>query len=311
MTHYCPITYELIEENALYSKSGLRQLSPKLTTLAPLAYSSQEQRNEAMLRASKLSIQGVQPKLSARLDLKQQTFVFVDIDGEYILKPESDTWPELPANEAISMTLAQQFSIDVPVHGLVFTKNDELTYFIRRFDRQKHKKIAIEDFAQLSNLNRDTKYNSSVEKVTKVIHEFCTFPNIEYISLFRRVLFNFIIGNEDMHLKNYSLINQDDIWKLAPAYDFLNTTIALQHPEEESALPINGRKNELRRQDFVDYLAINHLRLTRKVVDTVMAELEALHSVFIDLIARSYLTGHMKDAYVKVLNERYKRLYNS
>jgi serine/threonine-protein kinase HipA len=113
-----------------------------------------------------------------------------------------------------------------------------------------------------------------------------------------------------MHLKNYSLIKHDNIWKLAPAYDFLSTTIALQYPEEESALPINGRKNKFRREDLVDYLAIDHLKLTPKIVGAIMAELEAQRYTFIDLIARSYLTEQMKDAYVKVLNERYDRLYN-
>lgn len=312
---YCPITYEPLDFGQTYSVKGLRQLSPKLEALNPLPYSAQEQRVEARARATKLSIQGVQSKLSAVLDLSEQTFIFVDTGGQYILKPESDTWPELPANEAISMTLAKHFGIDVPVHGLIFTKEGELTYFIKRFDRLKtlnasqNNKIAVEDFAQLSENNRDTKYNSSIEKIIKVIDDYATFPLIERVNFFRRVLFNFVIGNEDMHLKNYSLINQKGIWKLAPAYDFLNTTIAMTNPAEESALPINGRKHKLRKEDFIDYLAMERLSLKPKIVKEIMDELYILKTTFIDFIGRSYLTKPMQEAYVNLMNERYSRLF--
>ncbi len=315
MIHYCPITYELIESDALYSTKGLRQLSPKLETLKPLPYSAQEQRSEAIARSTKLSIQGVQSKLSAILDLQQQTFVLVDNGGRYILKPESDSWPELPANEAISMTLAERFNIEVPIHGLVFTKDGGLTYFIKRFDRKKediHKKndkIAVEDFAQLSDKDRETKYNSTIEKVIKIIDDFATFPRIERTKLFRRILFNFVIGNEDMHLKNYSLINQKNTWQLAPAYDFLNTSIAISNPSEESALPINGRKNKLKKEDFIDYLAIERLDLTTKIVNGILVELYDLKPTFIELIERSYLTPLMKKSYIDLLNQRYDRLF--
>ncbi len=263
-----------------------------------------------------------------------------------VLKPENDRYLELPANEAISMTLAEQFSIEVPIHGLVFTKDNGLTYFIKRFDRVNNSlkssrkadlrkyegreyegrecegresfrketlradKLALEDFAQLSGSNRETKYSSTVEKVIKIIDTFATFPRIEHTKLLWRILFNFVIGNEDMHLKNYSLINQNDKWQLAPAYDFLNTTIAIGNPIEESAFPINGRKHKLRRQDFIDYLAIECLGLTGKIISSIMEELEALKPIFIELIQRSYLTLTTQEAYVGVLNERYDRLYN-
>lgn len=390
MTRYCPITYDALESSALYSAKGLKLLSPKLETLAPLPYSAQEQRNEAVARASKLSIQGVQPKLSAILDLDLHTFVFIDNGGDYILKPDSNLWPELPANEAISMSLAERFNIEVPVHGLVFTKDDGLTYFIKRYDRFKagfrgsresisrdndareahfhenyireassreaslcdrdsyngnvfyegsiyaeaywptikdeaadldvinnlrskknvrNKKVAVEDFAQLSSSDRETKYDSSIEKVIKIVSDFATFPHIERQILFRRILFNFVIGNEDMHLKNYSLIDSNGTWKLAPAYDFVNTTIAMKYPSEESALPINGRKNKLRREDFIDYLAVTRLNLTTKIINVIMAELDALKPTFVDLIGRSYLTTPMKEAYVDLMNERYSRLF--
>lgn len=310
MTKYCPITCECIEETFFYSKKGLHLLSPKLTHLNPLPYSAQEQRQEAIIKATKLSVQGVQPKISAVLDVKSQTFVFVDQGGLYILKPENANWPELPANEAISMSMAKLFKIEAPLHGLIFNKDQSLTYFIKRFDRYKKEKRAVEDFSQLSEKNRDRKYESTIEQIIKIIDKYSTFPKIDHIKLFKRLLFNFVIGNEDMHLKNYSLINEGGTYQLSPAYDFLNTTIAIGRPEEESALSLNGRKNKLRRQDFVDYLALERLGLSEKVTSNILLELESLKSDFADYIQRSYLSETMKEAYITIVENRYERLFN-
>src|SRR5882724_11657416 len=112
----------------------------------------------------------------------------------------------------------------------------------------------MEDFAQLSGASRDTKYESSMEKVAKVIDAYCTFPVIEQIKLFQRVLFSFLVGNEDMHLKNFSLITRKTgRVDLSPAYDFVNSTIALPNAKEEMALPIRGKRSNLTRSDIFDY----------------------------------------------------------
>src|SRR5690606_21566862 len=124
-------------------------------------------------------------KLSAQLKVKNQQFEMVDQFGHYILKTQSDHFPELPENEAITMTLASIVGLEVPVHGLVYAKDGSMTYFIKRFDRTGHRgKLAVEDFTQLSGLDRDTKYNSSMEKVAAVINQFCTFPKIELMTFF-------------------------------------------------------------------------------------------------------------------------------
>ncbi len=124
------------------------------------------------------------------------------------------------------MTLAEIFGIEVPVHGLVYSKDKSKTYFIKRFDRIGHnQKLAVEDFSQLLGLDRETKYESSMEKVIWVVSTYCSFPKIEFVKLFKRTLFNFLVGNEDMHLKNFSLITRQDRVALSPAYDLLNSTI--------------------------------------------------------------------------------------
>ena len=159
----CPITYHLCEENR-YSEKGLKLLSPSLKRLDLLNFTAEELRAEAMQRASKMSIQGVQPKLSAILNIKDGLFEIVDKGGKYILKPQHHTFPELPQNEDLTMRLAASIGIGVPLHGLIYSKDNSLTYFIKRFDRKGQKdKIAVEDFAQLSGMSRDTKYNYSME----------------------------------------------------------------------------------------------------------------------------------------------------
>ena len=139
------------------------------------------------------------------------------------------------------MKLAQLSGFEVPLHGMIYSKDKSLTYFIRRFDRTpRGYKYAVEDFAQIAGLVRDNKYNYSMEKIVELVNRYCTFPQIEKVKLFNLVLFNFLTGNEDAHLKNFSLITKDNIISLAPSYDLLNTTI-IGTGKDEIALPLRGK----------------------------------------------------------------------
>ena len=140
----CLITYEPCGD-AHYSPNGLALLAKSLTDLQELPFSALEQRREAALRAEKMSIQGVQPKLSATLNVRQQCFKLTDTGGTFILKPQHNDYAELPENEAVTMRLAAACGIEVPVSGLVRSNDDSLTYFIKRFDRlPKGKKLAVD-----------------------------------------------------------------------------------------------------------------------------------------------------------------------
>ncbi len=304
----CPITYQPCV--GVYSKQGLKLLSRRLTGLRDLPFTAQELRREAAARSLKMSIQGVQPKLSAQLNIKEQQFVFVDQGGHYIIKPQTVDYLEVPENEDLTMRLASVAGIEVPLHGLLYGRDRQLHYFIRRFDRVGRKdKVHVEDFAQLAGLSRETKYRSSMEQVAGLIDRYCTFPAVERLKLFRLILFCFLTGNEDVHLKNFSIIYREDVIGLSPAYDLLNTTIALPHPEEELALPLNGKKNRLKRQDLVDYFGRNRLQLTGRVIDKVMLELKQARTVWEQLLALSFLSEQMKEKYLSVLEDRFLRLY--
>jgi len=304
---HCPITYEPCVKS-LYSEKGLKLLSQKLSSLELLSYTAEEQRAEAMARATKLSIPGVQPKLSAILNIKESRFELVDTGGKYILKPQHHIYSQLPENEDVTMRMAKAAGINVPLHGMIWSKDKSLTYFIKRFDREGHKdKVPVEDFAQLAGFTRDTKYNYSMEKLVLLLDEFCTFPVIEKAKLFRLVLFNFLVGNEDMHLKNYSVIRNGDKIEFSPAYDLLNSTIILKGRTEEIALSLAGKKRKLTRKVLVDYFGKEQCGLTDKVVETIQV-LAQVKETWLNLLANCFLSTELKEKYISLLEKRVKIL---
>ncbi|MGD0755015.1 MAG: HipA domain-containing protein [Bacteroidales bacterium] len=301
----CPITYSPCGENR-YSDTGLRLLSAELKMLKELEYTAEEQRKEAYNRASKMSIQGVQPKLSSRLNIRDGKFDIVDKGGKYILKPQHHFYPQMPENEDLTMRLANEIGLEIPVHGLIWSKDGSLTYFIKRFDRKgQNDKVPVEDFAQLAELSRDTKYNYSMEKVAGLINKFCTFPAIEKLKLFKLVVFNYLIGNEDMHLKNFSIITKDRKVTLSPSYDLVNTTIEYNNkPDDEIALPLKGKKKQLTRNIFVDYFGMERCELTAKSIEKVLETISSSVPKWKELIAISFLSNEMKGKYNDLLNVR-------
>jgi serine/threonine-protein kinase HipA len=307
----CPISYESCGDMR-YSLKGLHQFSPHLNDLSILNYTAQELRREATFRATKMSIQGVQAKLSLRLSTQKQLFEIVDMNGTFILKPQSDMYEQLPENEDLTMKMAQIFGINVPSHGLIYGKDDELNYIIKRFDRYgKSKKYHVEDFAQLTQNTRETKYKSSIEKLIPVIENYCTFPMLEKLKLFRRVLFCFVTGNEDMHLKNFSLIIKDKKVELSPAYDLLNTSIAVKNPQEELALPLAGKRNRINSDVLFKYFASERLGLSEKSIQKEQENLDKKKKIMSELIDISFLTKALKKDYHDLMNERIARLTHS
>jgi serine/threonine-protein kinase HipA len=266
--------------------------------------------NEAITRAPKMSIQGVQPKLSAVVNVSESKFEIVDKKGLYILKPQQKFYSEVPQNEDLTMRLAKSAGFNIPFHGMIYGKDNSLTYFVKRFDRTTHyKKIAVEDFAQLSGASRSTKYNSSMEKVVKIIDKYCTFPAIEKLKLFELTLFDFLIGNEDMHLKNFSLITNDKKIELSPFYDLLNTTIILKKAQAEIALPVRGRKNNIKRKDLIEYFGKEVCILNDKVVNKILQKFKANFEEWNKKIEISFLSAQMKKKYFSLLEIRKKILF--
>lgn len=304
----CLITNEPWAGPGPYSPEGLRLLDRKLTSLAPLPHTREQLIEEAAARASKMSIQGMQPKVSTVLRVTAGRMEVVDNGGRFIVKPPHLVYPELPENETLTMSLAETVGIEVPVHGLLLNADNTRSYFIRRFDRQGWNKLPVEDFAQLSGASRDTKYNSSTERLIEVIDRFCTFPALERLQFFSRLLFAFLTGNEDMHLKNWSLITRDDKVGLSPAYDLLNSTIPNPKSREELALPLDGKKSNLHAKSFWVYLAGERLGLAATQIDEIRKRFAEASAAWPNRIMNSFLSAEMKDRYLRLLDERRERL---
>ena len=305
----CPITYEPCEEGR-YSSKGVKRFSRRLNEITDFPYSALEQRVEAALRADKISVQGVQPKLSVRLNVRDSIFELTDKGGRYLVKPQHEIYPELPENEDLCMHLAELVGIEVPLHALIYCKDGSLSYVIKRFDRIGRKdKLALEDFAQLTGMNRDTKYKMSMEKIIPVF-EMCTFPLIEKIRFFRRCIFNYLIGNEDMHLKNFSLITRDGKTELAPAYDFLSSTTSFLalgkrlHQIEEIALTLKGKKRNLTKTIWQDYFAKERLGLSPEIISGELDRFTHSFDNWYELIKISFLSASQQKIFVELINQR-------
>ncbi len=280
-------------------------LSPSLKEMEVFPYSAAEQIREAATRASKMSVQGIQPKLSAVLAPSKRCFELVETGGRYILKPQHPGYLSLPENEDLTMRLARLAGIDVPIHGMLWCSDGSLTYFVRRFDRRgRNERLALEDFAQLAGRSRETKYDSSMESLVRVINAHCTFPAVERRKLFLLSIFCYLTGNEDMHLKNLSLLTHEGTIGLSPAYDLLNSTLVLPDGSEEVALPLRGKRRRLTRNDWVEYWGSERLELPPRVLEGVLAGLRSVLPGMFALVGESFLGPTLREGYLRIVRAR-------
>ncbi len=258
-----------------------------------------------------ISVPGVQPKLS--LDLKgkggkENRLTIVGLWGRFILKPPFEDYPEMPEIEDLTMHISDLLKIDTAEHSLVKLKSGELAYISKRFDRTKNGKFHVEDMAQLTGTLTENKYRSSMEKVGKAILKYSNYPGIDAIRFFELTLFSFISGNSDMHLKNFSLIrNEDDEIMLSPAYDLLSTKLLIPKDKEDLALPLNGKKNNLKKKDF-DLFAVQ-LGINETALRKIYLKFgDSIHEMN-KFINKSFLSKEMKEKYIALLNERRKVIW--
>jgi serine/threonine-protein kinase HipA len=304
----CPITYEPCESGS-YSQKGLDQLSRGLGFLHPLPFTAGELREEAQLQANKVGIAGSQPKLNASLSTEKMSFMRDDERPDFILKPQHHIFPFLPENEDLTMRLAALAGIEVPFHGLVYAADQSLTYFVRRFDRDETgAAIAVEDFAQLAGLNRRSKREAGMEKLTEFMEQYCSFPEKELTKLFRLVIFNYLCGNQDMHLKNYSVISKDGVTRLSPAYDLVNSTILLTRDADEIGLSLQGVRKGLTRDLLVDYFGGRVCTLSSQEIQAILQIFNQIKHTWFSMIAASFLPLEYKALYSYLVEQRLHKL---
>lgn len=255
------------------------------------------------------SLTGVQPKLSLNLSRHAggSRLTIVGLWGDYIFKPQTDGYPQLPENEDLTMHLAEAAKISVVPHSLVRLADGRMGYITRRIDRTREgEKIDMEDMCQLTLHPTEYKYKGSHEQIAKTIALHSATPRLDLTNYMQLLLFCFVTGNSDMHLKNFSLYRPSGDYRLAPAYDLLNVAIANPADREELALSLSGRKRKLRRDDFLS--AARTMGLEEKVVLRLIGSLQKALPKWQRLIRDSFLSEDMKQAYEETLLSRLSRL---
>ncbi|MDO8580183.1 MAG: HipA domain-containing protein [Candidatus Omnitrophota bacterium] len=250
---------------------------------------------QAEKMAGKSSISGVQPKIYVDFDKKKNILIRAD-DGEYILKSQSPHFPNVPENEQCCMDIAGEIGIDVPPHCLLPLKDKSFAYVVKRFDRKGGEKINQEDFFQV--LGPKDKYIGSVEQIGKKLKEISSVPGLDVQLFFERVVFYFLIGNGDAHFKNYSITHRDDGQiRLTPAYDIVCSRLVTK--DDESALTINGKNNNLGRKDF-DVLA-EYFKIPEKVR---YEKFEKKFDVMKKIIESSQIDQEKQGRFIEIVKER-------
>ncbi len=258
-----------------------------------------------------IAVTGVQPKLSLTFEKDVQQGVhrltLVGLWGNYLLKPPTTQYTELVENEHASMRLAQIFGIRKVPFSLIRLKTVELAYLTRRIDREKQKKLALEDMCQLTERLTEYKYRGSVEQIAKVIRDYSSNPGLDLAYFTELVLFSWLIGNADMHLKNYSLLtNHEGMVSLAPAYDLVATKLIIPQDTEETALTINGKKSRIKMKDFETFAET--IQLPKKSFENIIERFQQKLQLALLELNNSFLSETSKLAYRDLLLQQMDRL---
>lgn len=311
MKRRCLYCYEPLNDEVDFHKKCSMEFFG--TPIPPVLNYSLDQMSELAKSAVErsVSVPGVQSKLSMSLikeakdNSDSRLTVVGALGGNYILKPPSDRFPEMTENEHVTMRIAEAFGIRVVSSALIRLESGELTYITKRIDRtDTGEKIHMIDMFQIT--EAFDKYKSSMEKVGKALGRYSSNPLLDKTFYFDLALFSFITGNNDMHLKNFSMIESQSGWALSPAYDLLNVVILFPEDTEELALTLAGKKKKLKRIHFEELA--EGMGLTPKQIKGAFNRVFKNKLKAINLINKSFLSQEMKIAYKELLEERYEKL---
>jgi serine/threonine-protein kinase HipA len=261
---------------------------------------------------SQITITGVQPKLSLHLEKSKikgepKRFTIVGLWGDYILKPPTCNYPQLPEVEDLTMHLASLAGIIVVPHSLIRMQSGKLAYITKRIDHVKGGKLHMEDMCQLTERLTEDKYHASYEQVGKAILMYSVNPGLDLVNFAEQLLFSFLTGNADMHLKNFSLLHQLGVGPvLSPAYDMVSTVLVNPADDEDLALSLNGKKKKLKRQDFLK--SFSSLGLDAKQQDNILLKMERVKGEWMEFIDQSFLSVDFKKMYRGLIESRFQRI---
>ena len=309
----CLYCYGLLENNeADFHLSCSKKIFGQVTP--PVVNYLESQMEELALKVvrSHMAVTGVQPKISLGLSPgtgknEPKRFTIVGLWGGYILKPPTQQYKQLPEVEDLTMHLADIAKIRVVPHTLIRLQSGNLAYLTKRIDRDKKNKLHMEDMCQITERLTEDKYHGSYEQVAKAILKHSANPGLDVINFFEQVLFSFLTGNADMHLKNFSLIRQPGIGNiLSPAYDMVASALVNPADDEDMALTLNGRKKKITRKDFIT--AFTSLNLDIKQQENIFKKMEKAKDKWMEFIDVSFLNTDFKSSYKNLIHDRFFRL---
>lgn len=311
MKNKCLYCYQTIDgEGDFHTKCSMEFFGTAMPPLIPYSIDQMAELAKNIVERS-VAVPGVQPKLSMSVvkeimeNSNTRLTVVGALGGQYILKPPSERFREMPENEHVTMRMAEAFGISVVPSALIRLASGELSYITKRIDRTANgEKIHMMDMFQITEAY--DKYKSSMEKVGKAIHSYSEHTLLDKLRFFELAVFSFLTGNNDMHLKNFSMIESTLGWVYAPAYDLLNVAIVLPEDTEELALTLDGRKKKLKKGHF-EKLAYG-LGLTDKQTEGVFKRMVKNKPKAIEWIEQSFLSNELKTVYQEVIDSRYVQL---
>lgn len=308
----CLYCYRLLDESEVdYHKSCARKIFES-AVVPELPYTRDNIKDLAReIVTASTTITGVQAKLS--LDISRgtkgetQRFTIVGLWGRFILKPQTDRFANLPENEDLVMHLAEAAGIKTVPHSLIRFADGELCYITRRVDRgKKGEKIAMEDMCQLSERLTEDKYKGSYERIAKLVHKYSSGSLLDVINFWEVVVFSWLTGNADMHLKNFSLFRPIGNYVLTPAYDLLSTAIVMPDDDEELALTLNGKKKKINRQDFEK--AMLGSGMDAKSIDNLFKKFARVLPKWSEIIRQSFLPKNQQNQLQELIERMATRI---
>ncbi len=307
----CLYCYKELEEGQLdyHPKCIKAFFGTKQAPVLPYRLSEMEKLAKEAAEQS-VTVPGVQPKLSLGWLKKEledghtgRLTIMDALEGHYILKPQNADYPQMPENEHLSMKLAELFKIDIVPVNMIRLASGELCFITKRIDRNNDEsKNHMIDFLQIFELS--DKYKGTMETLGKTIGELSVNTLFDKLRFFESVIFNYIIGNNDMHLKNYSMFLSEMGWILSPFYDLLNVKIILPEDKEDTALMLGGKKQNFNKGYFNRLGAI--LKLNDKQINSVYKKISKWLPDAIKLVNNSFLAEERKTSYKKLMTERVK-----
>ncbi len=309
----CLYCYNLLSdaETDFHAACSRKFFATSVPPVLPYSEDDMYELGEQVIK-SQSAVTGVQPKLSLHLEKGSnkslpQRFTIVGLWGSYILKPPFDLYPGLPELEALTMRLSVASGIQTAPHALIRLSSGTLAYITKRVDRVQNRKLPMEDMCQLTERLTEHKYKGSYEQIGKAILKYADNPLLDVINFFEQLVFSFLTGNADMHLKNFSLIKKPDTgWTLCPAYDMVPSALVMKDDPEELALNLNGKKRKIGMNDFI--AAMEKCHIPQKAIDNIFKRFEGIDLKWNEIIRHSFISDHMKTAYSELIAQRFNKL---